>query len=184
MALRRAAFRGGQLANSGKTELPSDENEQASLAKLDDFDRAILQLVQEDNQRTHAEIGERVNLSSSSVRRRLARMRTDGTIRADVAILDPTVAGVTVIVMVTFAQESLESVRAFRQRMVEAPEVAQCYSVAGSVDYVLVVHASSLTRYEAWSEQALMDDPAIRRYDTHIVWSEIKFTTAIPIASP
>ena len=149
---------------------------------LDDNDRAILRLVQENNQRTHAEIGEKVGLSASSVRRRLAQLRDEGVIQKEVSILEPASAGITVIVMVTFQQESLETVQTFRQRMIAAPQVSQCYSVAGGVDYVLVAHAADLASYESWSEQALMDDPAIRRYDTHIVWSRVKFETALPLA--
>ena len=148
---------------------------------LDDYDHALLRLVQEDNQRTHADLGAEVNLSASSVRRRLAKLRRHGVIQKDVSIVDPGQIGITALVFVTFQQESLESVRAFRQRMVDAPEVSQCYSVAGGVDYVLVAHAADLGAYEAWSEAALMDDPAIRRYDTHIVWSRVKFSTSLAL---
>lgn len=157
------------------------ENRRTRRTPLDDFDRAILRIVQRNNQHTHAQIGEAIGLSPSSVRRRLTRLRKEGVIRHDVALLAPEAVGVSVIVMVTFQQESTESVQAFRQRMIDAPEVSQCYSVAGAVDYVLVVHAADLARYEAWSTEALMDDPAIRRYDTHIVWSRVKYTTALPV---
>jgi Lrp/AsnC family leucine-responsive transcriptional regulator len=149
---------------------------------LDSYDHAILRLVQEDNQRTHAEIGEAVHLSASSVRRRLARLRGEGVIHRDVSILDPDLLGITVIVMVTFQEETLAGVRSFKQRMVAAPEVSQCYSVAGGVDYVVIAHAPDLASYERWAERTLMDDPAIRRYDTHVAWSRVKFTTALPLA--
>ena len=47
-------------------------------AMLDEFDREILQIVQRDNRLTNAEIGERVGLSPSAVRRRLAALRDSG----------------------------------------------------------------------------------------------------------
>ena len=56
---------------------------------LDSFDRAILALVQIDNQRSHASIGAEVSLSASSVRRRLAAMRDNGVIISDVSLTDP-----------------------------------------------------------------------------------------------
>ncbi len=148
---------------------------------LDDFDRAILAIVQQDNQRTHADIGEQVNLSPSSVRRRLTRMRKEGTIAADVSLVAPDRESVTAIVRVSFQQESLEANNAFKRRMLESPEVSQCYAVSGETDFILVVHAATLADYEAWGERTLMSDPAIRRYDTHIVWSRVKFSTAIPL---
>ena len=148
---------------------------------LDPFDRAILALVQRDNQRTHAEIGREVHLSASSVRRRLARLRRDGVIAQDVSIVDPGKEWITAIVRVTFQVESPQSYDAFRRRMRDADEVAQCYAVAGETDFILIVHASSLADYEAWGERQLLADPAIGRYDTHIVWSRVKFTTALPV---
>ena len=146
---------------------------------LDDFDREILAIVQRDNLRTHADIGGEVGLSPSSVRRRLARLRKDGVIAADVAIVNPDKDRITVVVTVVFQRESVQADRNFKKRMQAAPEVSQCYSVAGGIDFVLVVHAASHSDYEVWGERELMWDPHIRRYDSHIAWSRVKFTTVI-----
>jgi Lrp/AsnC family leucine-responsive transcriptional regulator len=151
----------------------------AFFAMLDDYDRALLDLVQSDNQWTHARLGEAVHLSPSSVRRRLSALRERGVIRSDVSIVDADRTTVTVIVQVTFQQESVEGTHDFEQRMIAAPEVSQCYAVAGEVDFVLVVHAPDLASYEAWGKRTLMADADIRRYDTHIVWSRVKFSTAV-----
>ncbi len=147
---------------------------------LDSYDRAILEVVQRNNLLSHAAIGERVSLSSSSVRRRLHRLRETGVIAADVSIVNPDAERITVIVTVVFEHESLEGDREFKRRMLAAPEVSQCYSVAGSLDFILVVHTASHSDYEQWGERELMADPRIRRYDSHIAWSRVKFTTAIP----
>lgn len=147
---------------------------------LDDYDRALLALVQRDNQWTHARLGQAVHLSPSSVRRRLKALREAGVIRADVALVDTDRTTVTVVVLVRFGQESTEGTARFEQRMRALPEVAQCYAVAGSVDYVLVVHAADLAGYEAWGKRVLMDDPDIKRYDSHVVWSQVKHSTVVP----
>lgn len=122
-----------------------------------------------------------MNLSASAVRRRLGRLRAEGVIEADVSIVSAGASHVTVIVSVVFQQESLESVREFKRRIDDAGEVSQCYSVAGQIDFILVVHAPDLRSYEDWAERMLMSDPAIRRYDTHIVWSRVKFSTRVPL---
>ncbi|MEM6707082.1 MAG: Lrp/AsnC family transcriptional regulator [Acidobacteriota bacterium] len=153
--------------------------ESATSSELDDFDRAILRLVQQNNQLSHGEIAEQVNLSPSSVRRRLKRLRETGVIEADVSIVQPKGRVAEVVVLVTFGTESVEAVRDFRQRMRDAPEVAQVYSVAGNVDFVLLVQAEDLESYEAWGERNLMADPNIQRYDSHVVWSRVKYSTAL-----
>ncbi len=146
---------------------------------MDSFDHAILALVQRDNRLTDAAIGEHVNLSASAVRRRLKAMRDDGTIIADVSLVDPDRFGLTMIVQVAFERDSPETYAAFREQMLTAPEVSQCYSVSGSFDFVLVAHAISPAAYEAWAQGAIMSNPAVRRHETHVVWSRSKFTTAI-----
>jgi Lrp/AsnC family transcriptional regulator, leucine-responsive regulatory protein len=148
---------------------------------LDNFDLQLLDLLQQDTRLTHAELGERVHLSASAVRRRIERMRADGVIAQEVALLNPALfEGISVIVMVSFAQESPEIYAEFRRRMIACEEVLQCYSVAGGVDFILLVAARSPADYERWGEATLMSDSNIRRYDSHVVWSEVKFITRRP----
>ncbi len=146
---------------------------------LDDFDQALLAHLQNDATLTHAELGERVHLSASSVKRRIDRMREQGVIEKIVALVGPAIqTGVTVITNVSFAQESLEIYRDFRQQMQADSQVLQCYSVAGSEDFVLIVIAPSPAAYEQWGERELMSNPNIRRYSSQVVWSTVKFSTA------
>ena len=39
--------------------------------------------------------------------------------------------------------------------------------------------AQAVEAYEKWGEQTLMTDKTIGRYSTHIVWSRVKFSTAV-----
>lgn len=146
---------------------------------LDDFDRAILALVQADNQRSHASIGEEVHLSASSVRRRLALMRKNGVIIADVSLTDPSKQGLTFIVHISFEREDPALYEAFRIQMESDPAVSQCYYISGDFDFLIIVHAATPESYEAWGTQNLMSNTAIRRYTTSLVWKRSKFTTHI-----
>ncbi len=152
---------------------------QNALASLDGFDRAILDLVQADNLLTHAELGQRVGLSASAVRRRLARMRQGGVIVADVALVDPAALGLTFLVSVRFGREVPSRLAAFRAAIQSEACVSQCYSVAGDIDFVLVVHATDPAAYEAWGERVLMGNPDIERYSSTLVWSRVKFAMAV-----
>ncbi|MEO1247323.1 MAG: Lrp/AsnC family transcriptional regulator [Pseudomonadota bacterium] len=148
---------------------------------LDDFDRAILRIVQSDNQRSHASIGEEVDLSASAVRRRLARLRKVGVITRDVSIVEAAKLGETLVLTVSFREESPEIYTAFELQMQALPEVRQCYHIAGDSDYMLIVHVPSLEFYENWAKEQFMNNEAVRRYDTIVVWSCKKFDTAVPV---
>jgi DNA-binding Lrp family transcriptional regulator len=156
-----------------------------NFATLDAFDRAILAIVQEDCTLTHARVGARVGLSASAVRRRLEAMRASGVIAREVAIARDDALGpmVRVLVTVIFERESPAIHAAFRARMVREPAVTHCFSTAGQFDFFLIVEAESLAAYEAWGERTLMGDPDIRRYDSFVVWSVVKATTARPALS-
>ncbi|WP_108811435.1 AsnC family transcriptional regulator [Sphingorhabdus sp. Alg231-15] len=156
-------------------------NASTAVSDLDDFDRRILDIVQRDNQRTHADIGEAVGLSASAVRRRLKLLRDTGFIEKDVALLRLGEMGVRLVVLVSFQNESIEAFDAFDEQIRTTPEILQGYHISGSVDYCLIVQGPSLEWYEDWGKRAFMSNSAIRRYDSHVVWSCKKFETAIPL---
>jgi Lrp/AsnC family leucine-responsive transcriptional regulator len=149
---------------------------------MDAFDLQILELMQRDCTLSHAELGRQVSLSASAVRRRLDVLRSSGVIASEVAILGNVAAtGITVLTSVCFLEESVAAYNAFREQMRSDPHVLQCYSVAGQYDFMMVVAAPSLEAYEVWGEAELMSNPALRRYDSYVTWSTVKFTTQRPV---
>ena len=151
---------------------------------LDSFDLGILAAVQADNQLTHAQIGAQAGLSASAVRRRLAVLRASGVIRRDCALLDPDAFGVTLIVDISFGEETPEQYAAFDAQMRSLAPVQFSYHVAGETDYVLIVHGPSLKWYEEWAKEVLMSNPVIRRYSTRVAWSYKKFDPTISVVRP
>lgn len=148
---------------------------------LDEMDRTILRLVQRDNRLSNQAIAQQVNLSETAVRRRLARLREEGVIVSDVAVLDRARLGQTLIVAVTFNDDAPQTYAQFRSVMTADPQVTGLYSVAGEVDFLLHVHAPSLEAYEVWAEASLLNDPTVKRYETTVVLSTVKFTTEVPV---
>lgn len=111
---------------------------------LDEFDRKILTLLQQDNRMAQRDVAGAVNLSSSSVNRRIAAMEAAEIIRANVAVVDPAKVGrpITVIAEITVESERLDLLDAVKRRFVDCPQVQQVYYVTGEVDFVLVMTES------------------------------------------
>ncbi len=150
--------------------------------QLDDFDTAILQIVQKNNQLTHAAIGEKIGLSNSAVRRRLKLLRDNGIIAKDVSILGTEALGITVIVSVTFDTDSPQAYAEFDKAVHADLHIKQAYHVSGTTDYVLVVQGPTLAWYEQWAKDTLMCDRNLKRHDTSVVYSCKKFDTARSVA--
>lgn len=153
--------------------------ESAKMIRLDDHDRRILALVQRNNQRSYDELGEELALSPSAVRRRLKRLRDEGVIVADVSLVDSGKSRVTVITSIRFVNESHAAYQAFKERMSKAKEVAQVYTVSGEADFVVIGHFSNMPGYEEWIDRHILSDDNIQRCDTNIVFSRVKYETAV-----
>jgi Lrp/AsnC family leucine-responsive transcriptional regulator len=148
---------------------------------MDDFDRRLLHLLQRNNRQSHESLGEQVGLSPTAVRRRVQRLHESGVIRADVALLDPARLGITVITSIRFEKESNATYDAFKRRMKAAPAIAQCYTVTGDVDVILIGHFRDLAAYEQWVADELLSDPAVARSTANVVYRTVKFETAINV---
>ncbi|TRD11222.1 Lrp/AsnC family transcriptional regulator [Erythrobacter insulae] len=148
---------------------------------LDEADRRILREVQKDIRRSPEMLADAVGMSVSSFRRRLKRLRSNGRIKAEVALIEPETAGIEIVVVVTMREEHSADYDRLKRRIREAPEITQCYSVTGEVDLILHVIMPGMERFEAWLQEYVLQDKAVRRCTSHVVYSRIKYETALPI---
>ena len=150
---------------------------------LDDFDRAILAALQENNLTPAHPRAERVGLSASAAHRRIKRLRSSVLIIADVSVINPRALGPSAlfIVEVTMERESLPLFDAFRRRMLNAPEVQQCYYVTGDADFIVVIAAADMQDYEDIIGRLLFDDANLKRFRTSVVLNRVKASLAMPL---
>ncbi len=153
--------------------------------QLDELDRKLLDLLQNDAARPLYELGDLVGLSPSAVQRRLSRYRSSGVIAKQVAVLDPDVVAGTVLacVLVTLERETKKLHSDFRERLLAAAEVQQCYDLAGAWDYLVIVAASGMPRCRAAIDELLLDAPNVKRYETLFIFEPIKRGLNIPLRS-
>jgi Lrp/AsnC family transcriptional regulator, leucine-responsive regulatory protein len=154
---------------------------------MDSYDVKILNILQHDNRLPTERIAEQVGLSPSAVQRRLKRLREQGTIEAEVAVISPEAAGrkLIAIVEVTMQRERLLSAsqNEFRRLMVATPEVMQCYHVTGNADFILIITATDIQEYEALTRRLFVDNPSVRGYTTSIVMRRVKAGMSVPLVA-
>ncbi|MBQ1767196.1 MAG: Lrp/AsnC family transcriptional regulator [Aquincola sp.] len=150
---------------------------------LDSFDRQILDIVQRDNQRKAEAIAQQVGLSASAVQRRLKRLRAQGVIRAEVAVLDRQAVGpsVTLIAGIEIDRDNYPALAAFRAWAAREQAIQQVYYVTGTTDLVAVVMARDMAAYDALCERLMTDIPQIRRINTQVVIDAIKVGLQVPV---
>lgn len=152
--------------------------------ELDRIDRKILKLLQDDNQITNLDLADQVGLSPAACLRRVRRLTSEGIIEANVAILNPALAGVnvTVVVDVKIARAKYELMEEFKRKVRQAPEVSQCYLVTGRSDFILVVQVRDMAEYELFIRNRLYNDPIVESMNSMVVVSRVKFRPQIHLA--
>jgi Lrp/AsnC family transcriptional regulator, leucine-responsive regulatory protein len=143
---------------------------------LDEFDKRILNQLQQNNRVTAEELGNMIGLSTSAVQRRLTRLRKDKIIEADVSIISSEVAGIgiTCVIDVNLHLGSSKVIEGFKTLLLACPEVMQCYYVAGVSDFIIIVNTQDMKHYEEFSKKYLMDNPDVKQFCTHVVIDKVK----------
>lgn len=150
---------------------------------MDHFDLAILDILQQDNTTPQRLIGEKVNLSTAAVHRRIRRLEEQGIIAANVAIVDPPRVGrpITIVVEVHVESEKAALLDAIKQSFSNAPEVQQCYYVTGDADFVLIVTVASMGEYEILTRKLFFANHNVKRFRTLVVMDRIKTGVSVPL---
>lgn len=150
---------------------------------MDKIDRRILNLLQKDARRSAELMGADVGLSASAVQRRIVRMREEGIILAEVAVLDPKRVGraLTMIVDVEVERERPELVASLKQWIVSEPCIQEAWYVTGEGDYVLIVLARDVEDFEALMQRLVAENANVRRFQTRVALSTLKRGMSVPL---
>jgi Lrp/AsnC family leucine-responsive transcriptional regulator len=150
--------------------------------KLDRLDLRLLGCLQENNLQTADQLAEKVGRSPSAVARRLRRLRSTGAVTADVSLVSEEAAGfpLSAIVHVQFERHEAHEVEQFRRRVCASPNVQLFLNLAGTFDVLLLVVASDMDSYNAFTATHL-ERPPVRRFETTLVKKRVKATLALPL---
>ncbi len=151
--------------------------------KLDPLDLRILDLLQEDVTLPVAEIAERVASSKSVVWRRIQGFVESGVIRERVAVLDSHKVGlgVTVFAQVKMGRHSRDVLPKFVAAIRQFPQVLECHTLMGNVDFLLKIVVSDVEEYEHfwWHELSRID--GVQEVSSSIAMSSFVLTTRLPL---
>ena len=152
---------------------------------IDDYDRAILDALQQDGRIANAELARRLNLSPPAVHARLRRLEEAGLIARYAALLDREKLGFDLLcfINVSLQRHTREHVDVFRDRIRGLPNVLECHHVTGEYDYLLKVVVRNRKELEHLLMEELTPIPGVAHIHTSLVLNEIKAATALPLAS-
>lgn len=153
---------------------------------LDRIDRAILHELQLDGRVSNVKLAERVNLSESACLRRVKRLEDTGVIEGYIMLINQTAVGLpsNVFVEITLNRQQREDLDAFEARVLQVPEVLECYLMSGDYDYLLRVAAADPGDYERIHHEQLTSLPGVARVRSSFALRKVTGRTELPLPPP
>lgn len=151
---------------------------------LDPFDLKILQCLQADAQVAMPQLAERVGLSAPACYRRIRRLRANGAIAREVAVVEPRTLGwpLSMLVLVTMEREGLRTVDEMMRVLRDVPEVIEAWNVTGEEDFVVRMVARDMESYDDLARRLFAADDRVRSFKTMVIIRQVKEASPVPIA--
>lgn len=150
---------------------------------IDALDRSILLQLQQDGRLSNVELAQRVHLSPSACLRRVKALEGSGVIAQYVALLNPKAVGQhgTSYTIVNLDSTQPGRLAAFEQAARDAPEILDCFYVAGSNDYLMRFAYRDAEDLERFHAEVLPRLPGVVRSNSMLVLRTVKKTTTLAL---
>lgn len=153
------------------------------MEELDQIDRMLLRLLQEDGRRTTLDLAGRVGLSPTGTSQRVKRLFRDGFITAVRAILDPQKIGrgTLVFIEVRLDQTAPHVFDRFAKAIAKAPEVLECHMVVGGFDYLVKARIADMSVFQDFLKRVILPLPGVRETHTYTSIGDVKPDALLPV---
>ena len=150
--------------------------------QLDETDRALLELLQQDASLTTKEMASRLNMSATPIFERVKKLEREGYVKGYVALLDRRKIGLSLLVFcdVSLKEHNREYLLRFEEQAARLPEVMECHHITGGYDYLLKIAVRDMDDYQHFIKEKLAALENIGRVQSHFVMTEVKNSTILP----
>lgn len=149
---------------------------------LNDIDKRILSVLQENADLPISELSKKVNLSATPCWARINKLYKQGFITKKVAVVDRLKLNLNVVafVQIKTSNHNMEWARKFVKVISDMPEVIEFYRLSGSIDYLLKVLVPSIEKYDEFYKK-LTDKVDLTDVSSSFSMEEIKQTSSLPL---
>lgn len=146
------------------------------MRQLDDIDRRILALLEENGRATYVDIAGRVGLSQTPCTERIKRLEREGYIEGYSARLNPDLVGrgFTMFMQVTFSDSTNERFDKFGEIIRQMPEVLECHMIAGGYDCLLKICVKDMEAFRKVLIDKISEIPGIAQTNSYAVIDVVK----------
>ena len=143
---------------------------------LDEIDKKIIKVLQDDARTSLRKISELVKVSLGTVSNRVKRMEANGVIKGYSVILDPDQIGWELNVVIGLRIQKGRLIE-IQERIAKDSRVNGVYDVTGDFDSMVIARAKNRKDLDDLSKNVLSID-GVERSITHLVLNTVKEKTA------
>lgn len=148
---------------------------------LDNTDKKILNILQDDARITNVQLASKIGISPPAMLERVKRLEKNGIIRKYAALVNPEKVGkeTFAIVSVSLAMHQNTSIADFTKAIGKLDEVLECYHVTGESDFLLKIAVKSIQEYEHFIIEKFTKIKGVNKINTSFILSTFKYQTKI-----
>lgn len=150
---------------------------------LDDIDRQILTLMQENCRLPLAKIGERVGLSAPSVMERIKKLEDGGIITAYRAVVNARLLGKDITAFIGVSTGHPHAIEGFEREIESLDDVLECHHVTGTHTLLVKVKTRNTSSLEDLISRIRSIEGVVRT-ETMVVLSTHTERSQIPVIEP
>ena len=147
---------------------------------IDEMDRRIVSLLQQDARLPNAEIARRVGMAPSATLERLRKLEERGVIRGFTAILDPKLLGRDVTAFIAVGIDGSKFYPDFVDKARDHPEIMECHAVTGQGSHLIKIRTRDTSTLERLLAE-IQSWPGVHWTTTSIVLSSLKESTRLTV---
>lgn len=150
---------------------------------MDNIDKKIISILQNNARMTNADLAEKIGMSRSPVFERVKKLERSGVITKYIALINPDMVGIQCFtyVEVTLIRHGQEAVVRFIRSITKLHEVMECHHITGEADFLLKIATRDIAAYENFILHKLTALPDVQNLKTMVVLSTMKNETSLPV---
>lgn len=148
---------------------------------IDEKDRKILNILQQDARVTNADIARRLGMAASATHERIKKLEAQGVIQGYAARVDPKAAGLNLQAFIFIKTAGGVGEWSTGERLAKIPEVQEIHSIAGEDCYLIRVRTRDPESLGRLLREKFGAIDTITATNSAIVLSTMKETTALPL---
>lgn len=152
--------------------------------QLDRYDRAMLEVLQQDGRISNQDLADRISLSPSSCLRRLRALEEAGLVLGYRALLDARKLGLTLMALlhISMDRHTPERFAHFEKEVAAIPQVLECLLITGqAADYQLKVVVADMDAYQELLLNRITRITGVSGVHSSFVLRRVVDRTALPV---